>query len=292
VPALRPDRGPGRRYIESFVRRFPRSDLVCRQKGLPEQTFDGRQESLPGVVARLFEVPGVAKVTLGAEFVAVQKEGEAEWRELEERVRSVIVTEGAAEPVLEQEETIETVEDRIREVLDARCRPGIQEDGGDVIFLRFDDLDGVATVEMKGACVGCPQSTQTLKGMVEKTIKFFVPEVRAVEAETCIDAVEQDPTSRRHRHIGEPDPDFRLSDMHIVAMFDGLRPNEKMLRRVRFSSKMEITAKEVATLEHVYLTCEECSAVRTIEALDSLLDENDRIGIVICPSCAVVLKKV
>jgi hypothetical protein len=122
-----------------------------------------------------------------------------------------------------------------------------------------------------------------------------VPEVRAVEAETCIDAVEADPTSRRHRHVGELDPEFavlRDQGMHIVAMFDGLRPSEKMLRRVRFSSRMELTAHEVKTLEHVYLTCEECSAVRTIEALDSLLDENERIGIVICPSCAVVLKKV
>ena len=40
--------------------------------------------------------------------------------------------------------------------------------------------DGVCTVEMRGACVGCPQSTQTLKGMVEKTVRFYVPEARAV----------------------------------------------------------------------------------------------------------------
>jgi len=201
---------------------------------------------------------------------------------------------GAAEPVLPEEES-ETIEDRIREVLDARCRPGIQEDGGDVLFLRFDEIDGVATVQMTGACVGCPQSTQTLKGMVEKTIRFYVPEVRVVEAETCLDVEESDPTSRRHRHFGEPDPEFaKLRDqgMHIVAMFDGLRPSERMLRRVRFSSSMDLTAAEVKSLEHVYLTCEECSAVRTIEALDSLLDENERIGIVICPSCAVVLRKV
>jgi Fe-S cluster biogenesis protein NfuA len=193
---------------------------------------------------------------------------------------------------------VESVEDRVREVLDARCRPGIQEDGGDVLFLRYDDIDGVVTVQMTGACVGCPQSTQTLKGMVEKTIRFYVPEVRVVEAETCLDVEEADPTSRRHRHVGELDPEFvvqRDQGMPIVAMFDGLRPSDKMLRRVRFTSSMELTAQEVKTLEHVYLTCEECSAVRTIEALDSLLDEekgNDQIGIVICPSCAVVLKKV
>jgi len=88
--------------------------------------------------------------------------------------------------------------------------------------------------------------------------------------------------------------ELRESGMPIVAMFDGLRPSDKMLRRVRFSSNMELTAAEVNKLEHVYLTCEECSAVRTIEALDSLLDENEfgKIGIVICPSCAVVLHKV
>ena len=40
-------------------------------------------------------------------------------------------------------------------------RPAVAMDGGDIVFQGFDD--GVVTLQMRGACQGCPSSTATLK---------------------------------------------------------------------------------------------------------------------------------
>jgi Fe-S cluster biogenesis protein NfuA len=41
--------------------------------------------------------------------------------------------------------------------------------------------DGVAFVQMIGACGGCPASHATLKGGIEAVVREDVPEIRAVE---------------------------------------------------------------------------------------------------------------
>jgi Fe-S cluster biogenesis protein NfuA len=40
--------------------------------------------------------------------------------------------------------------------------------------------DGVAFVQMLGACGGCPASTMTLKGAIETVVCAEVPEIREV----------------------------------------------------------------------------------------------------------------
>jgi len=71
-----------------------------------------------------------------------------------------------------------TVEERIERALD-RIRPAIRRDGGDVWLVRV--ADGVAYVQMIGACGGCPASHATLKGGIEAVVLEDVPEIRAVE---------------------------------------------------------------------------------------------------------------
>ena len=71
-----------------------------------------------------------------------------------------------------------TLESRIETALDT-IRPAIRRDGGDVWLIRVDD--GVAYVQMLGACGGCPASTMTLKQGIEIAVRTAVPEIRAVE---------------------------------------------------------------------------------------------------------------
>lgn len=71
------------------------------------------------------------------------------------------------------------VEDKVLAVLD-RLRPHIQMDGGDVELVSVDD--GVVTVRMVGACVGCPMSVLTLKAGIERSIKQEIPEIYQVVA--------------------------------------------------------------------------------------------------------------
>lgn len=58
-------------------------------------------------------------------------------------------------------------------------RPSLQADGGDVKFVSVDDA-GVVTVELQGACKGCPMSQMTLANGVERILKERVPGVTRV----------------------------------------------------------------------------------------------------------------
>ncbi|MEW6429668.1 MAG: NifU family protein [Thermodesulfobacteriota bacterium] len=70
--------------------------------------------------------------------------------------------------------------ERIQSALD-RIRPTLQKDGGDVVLIDVSD-DGVVTVQLTGACKGCPMSQMTLKNGIEKFIRSEVPEVKEVKA--------------------------------------------------------------------------------------------------------------
>lgn len=70
-----------------------------------------------------------------------------------------------------------SVEERVNEALN-KVRPGIAMDGGEVWLVRVED--GVAFVQMLGACGGCPASMMTLKGAIESIVVADVPEIREV----------------------------------------------------------------------------------------------------------------
>lgn len=75
----------------------------------------------------------------------------------------------------------QTIESRIQQALE-QIREAIQQDGGDVEFVSYDDLTKTAFVALTGSCVGCPASVMTLKMGVERAVRMAVPEVQAVEA--------------------------------------------------------------------------------------------------------------
>lgn len=58
-------------------------------------------------------------------------------------------------------------------------RPALQADGGDVRLVEVD-ADGVVSVELQGACKGCPMSQLTLANSVERVLKERVPGVSKV----------------------------------------------------------------------------------------------------------------
>ncbi len=70
------------------------------------------------------------------------------------------------------------LEARIEAAL-GEIRPAIQLDGGDVWLVRV--ADGIAYVQMIGACGGCPMSHATLKGGIERIVRERCPEINSVE---------------------------------------------------------------------------------------------------------------
>lgn len=58
-------------------------------------------------------------------------------------------------------------------------RPALRADGGDVSLVDVDE-DGVVTVELQGACNGCPMAQMTLANGIERILKERVPGVTKV----------------------------------------------------------------------------------------------------------------
>jgi Fe-S cluster biogenesis protein NfuA len=77
---------------------------------------------------------------------------------------------------VEDSETIK----QIKDLLETRVRPAVAMDGGDISFCSFES--GVVTLQMKGACAGCPSSTATLKMGIENMLRHYIPEVTEVRA--------------------------------------------------------------------------------------------------------------
>ncbi len=144
------------------------------------------------LAATLFEIPGVTRVFLGADFVTVSKSDATDWTSLKPQVLGALmahflsgrpVMEAAAESEDELVEPIapedEEVVAQIRELLDTRVRPAVAGDGGDIVFRGFKE--GVVKLHMQGSCSGCPSSRATLKHGIENMLRHYVPEVTSVE---------------------------------------------------------------------------------------------------------------
>lgn len=73
-----------------------------------------------------------------------------------------------------------TIEERILTALD-QIRHYLQQDGGDVEFVRFEQETGVAEVRLTGNCKNCPMFLMTLRGGIERHLRRAVKEIRRIE---------------------------------------------------------------------------------------------------------------
>lgn len=125
----------------------------------------------------------------GPDFITVTKTDEdVEWTDIKRQTLDAIVkffesgdpiTTGAVYHESSLSEEDDDVVSIIKELLDTRIRPTVQEDGGDVIFKGFED--GTVKLKLVGSCTGCPSSTVTLKNGIQNMLQFYVPEVDSVE---------------------------------------------------------------------------------------------------------------
>jgi len=59
-------------------------------------------------------------------------------------------------------------------------RPSVQADGGDLVLLQADVVQGVVEVQLQGACSSCAVSSSTLQGGVERILRDRLPWIREV----------------------------------------------------------------------------------------------------------------
>uniref|UniRef100_A0ACD5TX27 Uncharacterized protein n=1 Tax=Avena sativa TaxID=4498 RepID=A0ACD5TX27_AVESA len=143
----------------------------------------------------LFAIEGVTRVFFGSDFVTVTKSDETSWDYLKPEVFAAIMdfyssgqplfldsNAAAAMDTAIHEDDSEIVA-MIKELLETRIRPAVQDDGGDIEYRGFDPEAGIVKLKMQGACSGCPSSSVTLKSGIENMLMHYVPEVKGVEQE-------------------------------------------------------------------------------------------------------------
>ena len=73
---------------------------------------------------------------------------------------------------LTSDESDSEVVGMIKELLDTRIRPAIQEDGGDIEYRGFEG--GNVLLKLRGACRTCDSSTVTLRNGIESMLMHYV----------------------------------------------------------------------------------------------------------------------
>jgi len=153
--------------------------------------FSSKEAALQSPLAlRLFEINGVIRVFLGTDFISVTKDPQLDWNNLKPSILTGIMEHySTGLPAINESEDknfetnnteeSETIK-QIKDLLETRVRPAVAMDGGDITFCSFES--GVVTLQMKGACAGCPSSTATLKMGIENMLRHYIPEVTEVKA--------------------------------------------------------------------------------------------------------------
>ena len=142
------------------------------------------------LASKLFEIEGVSRVFLANDFISVTKVPQLDWNNLKPLILTAIMEHySTGLPAINEtedkklassnDEDSETIK-QIKDLLETRVRPAVAMDGGDITFCSFES--GVVTLQMKGACAGCPSSTATLKMGIENMLRHYIPEVTEVRA--------------------------------------------------------------------------------------------------------------
>lgn len=84
-------------------------------------------------------------------------------------------TDVAAEPARDDQIDAAILEETLEYI-----RPALQADGGDLVLLGTNG--GKVTLQLVGACGGCPMSTMTLTAGIERILRDRVPGVEEVVA--------------------------------------------------------------------------------------------------------------
>lgn len=151
----------------------------------------------------LYKINGVKSIMIGSNFITVNKvdsslsnNTELNWDSLSPKILASIAEFAKTKKpyfdaayLEEYQRELDAVNENdddivfeIKELINTRIRPALQDDGGDVHFRSFDESTGTVYIKLRGACKSCSQNEDTLKGGIEGMLKHYVPEVECVKA--------------------------------------------------------------------------------------------------------------
>ena len=178
-------------YVESTpnpeVMKFV-SNRMLADKSL--EVLDASQAKNIPLANELFKLPFIKSIFISTNFVSIKKTENINWDDIALQLRLYIsdylnsieimnhTDNIQSEPIEKiQEDSKLTNEKReflgdekeIADILDNYIRPAVESDGGAITLHSYKD--GVVSVNLSGACNGCPSATITLKQGIEELLK-------------------------------------------------------------------------------------------------------------------------
>ena len=152
------------------------------------------------IAEELLKFPFVKSIYLSSNFISISKVATIEWENIAMQLRIFIAdflneigiknyTEHLKENqkqeaniATEKKKEFSEKEIEIEALLEQYIKPAVESDGG---AITLESLVGdVVTVNLKGACSGCPSATITLKDGIETLLKQkFHPDVKVIAEE-------------------------------------------------------------------------------------------------------------
>ena len=146
------------------------------------------------IAEELLKFPFVKSIYLSSNFISISKIETIEWENIAMQLRIFIAdflneqgiknyTEHLKDNqkqeiniAIEKKKEFSAKEKEIEAILDQYIKPAVESDGG---AITLQSLEGnIVTVNLKGACSGCPSATITLKDGIETLLKEkFHPDI-------------------------------------------------------------------------------------------------------------------
>lgn len=141
------------------------------------------------IARELFNFPFVKSVFLSSNFISITKTENIKWENIAMQLRIFILdflnkskivinyTENIDETTTSTSSNNKSVVKKefegdakeIEQILEEYIKPAVESDGGSITLDSFEN--GIVTVNLSGACSGCPSSTITLKQGIESLLK-------------------------------------------------------------------------------------------------------------------------
>ena len=149
------------------------------------------QTSSSPLVQELFKFPYVKEVFIDENYVSVTKYEINDWQEITLELRTFIkqfienggtvIDESLLDIALKDEkvkdanfDSLDETSQKIINIIEEYVKPAVAADGGNIVFVSYDDQTDTVKVMMQGACNGCPSSTFTLKSGIENMLKSML----------------------------------------------------------------------------------------------------------------------
>jgi len=162
-----------------------------------------QNQQISPLATKIFEyAKDVESLMIGSDFLTVNKNEFAHWNQVTPLIKSILENhiENKEEIISKNQQELSSndsqkqshhdehyaalseedqeTSDMIAELIETRIRPAIQEDGGDIVFMRY--ADGKVYVQLQGACTSCSQSDDTLKSGIHGMLQHYVDGVDEV----------------------------------------------------------------------------------------------------------------